>query len=332
MRAGRFALRSLLLLALVLLAAHYWALRHGGPQWLALGKWRHSFAHSDCGIPVHFRLGELDPRFGFDRFSVEAALVEAGNLWQASSEALLFVGSDHPRAMLVSLVFDERQHGANLRRSLRGGLDRDRAELEAGEAMLRQWNEQIEAGRRAYERDSAALAQRVRVHEAALAAWQRGEGERSEAWRRELEAESAGIHTAISELELALDELNGQIAAYNRRAEDMRRYVEDYRGRIATYNTVSSSGPIESGRYSYDRAQGRRISIFRAEGYDELVWILAHELGHALGLGHVEEAGAIMHPLLHEQAHPGGGRARPVELSAADHAALVAVCGPRLRG
>jgi CxxC motif-containing protein (DUF1111 family) len=62
------------------------------------------------------------------------------------------------------------------------------------------------------------------------------------------------------------------------------------------------------------------------------VWVLAHELGHALGIGHVDEPGAVMNALLHEGGELEPGRGRPVALAAADRAALVALCGDECLG
>ena len=42
-------------------------------------------------------------------------------------------------------------------------------------------------------------------------------------------------------------------------------------------------------------AGSQRIDIYEYSNRTELVRVLAHELGHALGLGHVEDAEAIMY-------------------------------------
>lgn len=320
-------LRGLLLLGLAALAAFaLWRQAGDGvssPQ-------ERVFAHAPCAIPVHYRLGETDPRFGFDRLTVTTALVEAANLWQAMSDALLFIESDQPGAMIISMQFDQRQASANTRSALRGDMERDRARLEGDEAMLRQWGERIERARDAHDRAADELRSRGSAHEAAVSAWNAGEGARSEARRQALEAEREALQMVVADVQRMAEELKGEIDAYNRRAADMRQRVADFESRVARYNEASAGGPVESGLYRYERALGRRIEVFRAESYDELVWVLTHELGHALGIGHVDDPGAVMNPLLHDAGELQPGRARPVALGEADRRALAEVCGDRL--
>lgn len=282
-------------------------------------------AHAPCAIPVHYALGEVDPRFGLDRLEAVAALVEAVNLWQAESETALFVESTDPRAMQVELRFDERQQGAVERRSLRSRLELDEGDLEREQATLRAWAERIERNQAARERRAAELRPRIERHEAAVARWNANPG--AESQRRALEAESAALRAEVAALERVTDELNADIDAYNRRVGEAQQRAEQMQARVDRYNATAAEEPVESGRYSYDPEQGRQIEVYRAASFDELVWVLAHELGHALGIGHVDEPGAIMHGMVHEGGELEPGRGRPVALAAADRAALRAVCG-----
>lgn len=322
----------LLLVLCALVVAQRLSFEAGQLTWRSFGQARHSFAHTPCGIPIHVALGDVDPRFGFDRSAVSEALAEAERLWQAPGDAQLFLRSDHPRAMTVHLNFDERQHGALQRRSLRGVIDRDLSQLRSHESALAHRGARIEAARLRHERDSRDFARSMQSHQAQVAALNRDPARlRDPAQRQALEREGAALRVAHAELERSLAELNRDIAAYNAGVDDQQQQADKYRGRIAQFNTFSSEQPVVSGRYSHERDQGRRIAVFRAEDQDELVRILAHELGHALGLDHVAQPEAVMNSLLHEDAGVDRRHVRSTALGDADRAALMALCGDRLR-
>ena len=60
----------------------------------------------------------------------------------------------------------------------------------------------------------------------------------------------------------------------------------------------------------------RRIRVFRYDSAEDLVFVLAHELGHALGLGHASQSGAVMSEVstFDDRAGPPGLHPRDVEM------------------
>ncbi|MBA3486917.1 MAG: matrixin family metalloprotease [Lysobacter sp.] len=330
-RSGKKRFGILLLVLAMIVVGQRISWDRGALSWRPFGQPRHTFAHVPCGIPIHIALDEVDPRFGFQRATVLQALKEAVDLWQAAGDAKMFVWSDHPQAMAINLEFDERQHNVNQQRSLRGGIDRDRWQLQSHEVTLKQWGGRIEAARRDHDRQSEAFARRARAHQAEVAAWNSANPQaRTEPRRQALERESLAVRAMQAKVQRGLAELNADIASYNRRAREQQQQAEQYRGRVARYNTLSSPQPIESGRYSYDREQGRRIAVFRTGDYNDLVWIFAHELGHSLGLDHLNQPGAVMNELLHD-GDGVRGPVRPVALSSADRNSVFALCSGRLQ-
>ncbi|KKP81160.1 MAG: Peptidase M10A and M12B matrixin and adamalysin, partial [Parcubacteria group bacterium GW2011_GWB1_35_5] len=86
-----------------------------------------------------------------------------------------------------------------------------------------------------------------------------------------------------------VDEINSMVVVLNRLATTLNLAVEKY-------NTVGASRgeSFEEGVYIQE-GLSRQIDIYEFSNRDKLVRVLAHELGHALGLDHVDDTKAIMY-------------------------------------
>jgi len=273
-----------------------------------------------CALPLRWRLADIDPRFGLSADAAEVALRAAFRLWESAADATLFEVDEagHP----VSFVFDERQVAAQRRQAEREAAAahaRDLENAKAAFAVLEAAGQRLGA---AYEEVAAGHGARVRRLNEEIALWNqrspipdtvqsRLEGEREDLVeiatdlddrRRDLRASNEGVTAAWRQL-------NEQIEEYNRTQERLAR---------------ASAGLTQAGRYDEEvttragrvEEVRRRIRVFRYDSAEDLVFVLAHELGHALGLGHASRAGALMSEVstFDEGAGPPGLHPRDVAM------------------
>ncbi|MDO8423979.1 MAG: matrixin family metalloprotease, partial [bacterium] len=168
-----------------------------------------------------------------------------------------------------------------------------------------------------YDTQAALLDGKTAAYESNVRAWNesdrtsRSQFEALETERLALERELAQVKVIEGGLNRKVQELNALVGRLNRLARSLNLNVEEY-------NTVGASrGETFAGGIYSESSEGQKIDIYEFESREKLVRILAHELGHALGLGHIDDPKAIMYELNESDA----GIA-----TASDLAALNALC------
>ncbi len=280
---------------------------------LGAGYWYRS-AGSACPAPLRYSIGAIDERFGLSHEEALTAVAEAERLWEEDTGRELFV-YDPAAPFVVNFVFDERQRLTVEEHRLRSVLDRK-------EDLHGAIREEYDALRARYETLAKTYEQKVAAYESALAAhnaevsrWNEEGGALAEVYER-LEKEQATFEEASTALRGLAETLNGLVDTINRLGEEGNETVREYNDQVAQYND----------RFHHERefTQGdfyrERINIYQFRDRAELALVLAHELGHALSLGHADDSSAVMYYLMEEQD-------TDLSLSPADVAEFERVCG-----
>lgn len=271
-------------------------------------------ARVPCERAIQYGIGQFDTRFGITPDEFRSAIAEAERPWEMALGRELFQYQDGA-LFPVNLIFDERQQ-----RTIDGKkLEDDLEEVEATQATIREKyaanaamldarRKEYDAALERFERDLARYNQRVtdwnasdRTDEDELD-WLRSEEKRLDRNQRNLES--------------LREKVNALVAVVNRYAKEEEKVVDRYNAEVETFTETYGTGEaFDQGVYN-----GRAIDIYQFDDRDHLVMVLAHELGHALGLEHVANPESIMYPVLGEQ------ELDQLSLSTEDLAALDTVC------
>lgn len=278
--------------------------------------------HSDlgaCDEPLSYRIGTIDPRFDISEEEVKEAMQVASLLWsEAIGRPLAYYAEDGD--LEIDLIYDERQE-------LAVGEMRFREQIESEQIRTDQLQREYETRRDRFEQKSAEyerLANQTEQEIDDLNKWVReknGSGELSEQERRYFEQKKRDVERMQerlvqekSVLDQMADEINNYVDRLNNRIEESNtlidQYNEDYAGENrftkATYRNLNVGGLITVSQFLNKR---------------DLYLVLAHELGHALGLKHGSDPASIMYSQM------GGQEIYPIiQLTNEDKRAISEVC------
>lgn len=267
-----------------------------------------------CQVPFSYRIGEIDEQFGIDETDVRLAVLDAEAVWEEAIGTNLFTYAE-TADFTINFVFDERHAFTDAEQSFKERLNSAAAANDTIKAELDELVAEYEALQVAYERDKARYEVRLAAYEREVTAFNQGARADEEAFQR-LETERVALAAALDAVNAYVPQLNALGQQINARSEAGNRLIESYNQNVAVYNqTFTDSREFTQGDF-----QGDRINIYTFNDRPELITVLAHELGHALSIDHVENDASVMHYLI-------GGQPTEVTLSDEDRAGYTAICG-----
>lgn len=268
---------------------------------------------SRCQTPIAYSVTVPDERFGITHEEAIRHVADAVALWESGVGEDLFV-YDPDGELVVRFVYDARQRLTDTESELRDILDRKESLTqslrESYEALITEYGD----ARELYEAEVEAYQERLAAYNEEVAKWNEQGGATSEEYDR-LNKERDALDVQNEALQEQSEKLNAMVEEINELGQEGNAAIDDYNQNVNAYNNLNHPREFTQGDY-----QNHEINIYQFEDVLELQVVLAHELGHALSIGHVENERSIMHFLME-------GQHEELALTAEDIAAYEAVCG-----
>jgi uncharacterized protein YoxC len=247
-----------------------------------------------CPAPLHYRLGNIDDSFGLSATEAKKFTVEAEAVWEDIARRELFV-YDETADFTVNFVFDERQELADKEESLQGQLDNKKAESERIRDVVNELQSEYRDLSKSYDIQVDSYETRLSEYNNKVSQYNDRGGAPSDVFE-ELEKEKISLSKESESLSKTADELNVFADKINVLGDRGNKLVENYNEDVYKYNdSFGFDREFTQGDYI-----GDGINVYKFSNNNELLGVLSHEFGHALGIGHVEEEGSLMYYLMED--------------------------------
>lgn len=283
-----------------------------------------------CSSPIVYSLGTLDTQFGVTRAQFLKDIAAATHIWEdpygknffeyaddVSTSTGTTYGATAKNILTINFLYDYRQKATDTMSTIGTTITANKATYDALKqkyadltATYNAQKAQIDSQLTSYNSQKSAYDQKVQYWNTHGGA-PRAEYAALEQERQALDAQANAINSGEAALNTLGESINSTVSIINRIASELNLNVDKY-------NTVGATTgeQFDEGEYIRDD-KGQRINIYQFNDREKLIRVLAHELGHSLGLDHVLDPEAIMYA-----QNEGAGGA----LTADDRAELAKVC------
>ncbi len=271
----------------------------------------YQFNYNPCDHPIKYKIGAVDAGFGMSQEQFKEKISTAVAIWNAALGKKLFE-YDPNGSLTINLSYDSRQQTTQQDQVLQSTIDQNSQLADSTKQQYTALANQYDQQKSAYEEAVSKFNLDQGQYNSSVNYWNAKGGAPASQYtalqnqRKALIAEENQINTSGASLNTLVSEINSFIDKYNILVDHIK----------SNANIINSSAGTEFEEGVYD-PNTSSITIYEYDNEVVLIRVIAHELGHALGLAHDSDPASIMYRL---------NQGTNETLSAEDLAELKTVC------
>lgn len=260
-----------------------------------VGVYDYAIVFRPCEKPIRYAIGNFDERFGISREELKTMILQAEEAWEKPIGKELF--QYDPNANLkINLIYDERQKRTIEERDLRSKIDATGQSYDGMVGEYDRLHEELQKRQAAYETAKAGYAAELSEYNREVDYWNKRKDIPQADYDR-ISGIKNRLQVTQKNLEREMQSINAQAEAVNSLADKINSLARNLNLDVEFYNgKFGKAKEFDQGIYT-----GNAINVYQFSETEDLQLVLAHELGHALDIDHVDSPEAIMHYLMQKQ-------------------------------
>jgi len=246
-----------------------------------------------CDSPLTYRIGDFNAKFGLSKADFLQDIHDAERIWENAVGKNLFT-YDPKGEMAINLIYDTRQATTDKNQVLSSNIDQTLSSAAPIKQQVDDLKQRYNAAKGEYDALLTEYQAKLSSYNNQVEYYNSQGGARG--------GEYATIQAERTDLVNLQNEVNAKMTEVNDLAHQVNAVIDSYNGLVRVANTdvskinQTANREFEEGEYVSD-SKGERINVYEFTNKAQLVRLLAHELGHSLGIDHNSNPQSIMYYL-----------------------------------
>lgn len=249
-----------------------------------------------CDKPLKYKIGRFDAQFGIPEEQFKSYIAEAEQIWEKALGKDMFI-YDSRADFDINLIYDQRQLSTVQKQKTEFGLSSVEDIFKKLDAKFSLFKTQYDQKVSLYEQSLTSFKDRKSAYETEVILWNnkggapKNEYESLETEKRNLNVEAERLNIEAVSINKMTEQLKVLLKGRNTKALEYNKITEDY-------NKKYGHGlEFDQAEYVVNQQNNKesKINVYQFGNRRDLVLALTHELGHALGMNHVENPKSIMY-------------------------------------